>query len=79
MVDIPINELRAMSYAEIEGLVKRCQSELQRRDIEEREELITNFRKAYFALKDAGVTLRYCDEYENESTTLYDWECFYFD
>ena len=80
MVDIPINELRSMSYASIEGLINRCREELERRHNEEREKLITDFRKAWGALKDAGIDVRYLDEYEYEQDTyLRDWNCFCFD
>ena len=80
MVDIPINELRSMSCASIEGLINRCREELERRRNAEREKLITDFRKAWGALKDAGIDVRYLDEYEYEQDTyLRDWECFCFD
>lgn len=78
MVDIPINELRSMSYASIEGLMRRCSDELQRRRNEERERLIKEFKKVWLELKDAGICISYCEEFDSDTTYLEDWDGFDF-
>lgn len=80
MIKFSVNDLRETSRADLEATVRTINEELLRRRNEERNRLIAEFRKTYLALLDAGVTIRYTDEYEYEcDTTLTDWDCFTFD
>ena len=58
---------------------KRIDEELTRRNNEERERLIANFRKAWDGLKDAGIRISYCEEYEDDIAHLDYWDGFDFD
>lgn len=64
--------------AELIRFVQMANAELTRRKNEERERLITEFRKAWGALKDAGIRVTYSEEYD-EITFLDDWDGFSFD
>lgn len=79
MYDISVNDLRDSSTASLEGIKKRIEQELTRRRNEERERLITEFRKAWGALKDAHIRVTYCDEYEDDTAYLDEWDGFNFD
>jgi hypothetical protein len=79
MTDIPINELRAMSASSIQFIIKRCNEELERRRREERCKLIEEFKHAYNALRDAGIGITYCEEWDDDPARLCDWDGFSFD
>lgn len=80
MIKFSVNDLRETSRADLEATVKCINEELQRRRNAEREKLIADFKKTFYALKDAGIDIRYLDEYEYEQDTyLRDWDCFCFD
>jgi hypothetical protein len=79
MYDISVDDLRGSSVASLELIKKRIEAELYRRKSEERERLITEFRKAWGALKDTGIRVTYCDQYEDDITYLDDWDDFSFD
>lgn len=79
MYDISVNELQTMSVGDLNRVSKRINEELTRRRNEERERLIVAFRKAWGDLKDAGIRITYCDQYEDDITYLDDWEGFSFD
>lgn len=79
MYDISVDDLRGSTTASLEVIKKRIEQELYRRKNEEREHLITEFRKAWGALKDAGIRITYCDQYEDDITYLDDWDDFSFD
>ena len=79
MYDISVDDLRGSSTGSLELIKRRIDEELTRRRNEEREHLITEFRKAWGALKDAGIRVTYCDPYEDYITYLDDWDDFNFD
>ena len=74
-----VKEMRELPVAELTRFVQMANAELTRRKNEERERLITEFRKAWGALKDAGIRITYCDQYEDDITYLDDWDDFSFD
>lgn len=69
----------AMTKTELFDIIERCQAELDSRKREEKAKLIESFQKAYFALKDADIKIRYSD-YEQEAyrILLDDFENFEF-
>lgn len=79
MYDISVNDLRDSSTASLECIKKRIEQELIRRKNEERERLITEFRKAWGELKDRGIRVTYCEEYDDDIAYLDDWNGFSFD
>lgn len=79
MYDISVDDLRDSSTASLEGIKKRIEQELTRRRNEERERLITEFRKAWGALKDAGIRVTYCEDYDDDTAYLDQWDGFSFD
>ena len=79
MYDISVNELQTMSVGDLNRVSKRINEELARRRREERERLITEFRKAWGALHDAGIRITYCEEYDDDLTYLDEWDGFNFD
>ena len=79
MYDISVNDLRDTSTASLEGIKKRIEAELYRRKSEERERLITAFRKAWGELQDAGIRITYCEGYDDDTAYLDDWNGFSFD
>ena len=79
MYDISVNDLRDSSTASLEGIKRRIEQELTRRRNEERERLITEFRKAWGALKDAHIRMTYCEEFDDDAVYLDDWDGFSFD
>lgn len=79
MYDISVNDLRDSSTASLECIKKRIEQELTRRRNEERERLITEFRKAWGALKDAHIRATYCEEFDDDVVYLDDWDGFSFD
>lgn len=79
MYDISVNDLRDSSTASLECVKKRIEQELIRRKNEERERLITEFRKAWGELKDRGIRVTYFEEYDDDIAYLDDWNGFSFD
>lgn len=81
MYDISVNEndLRDTSTVCLEGLKKRIEEELQRRRNLERELLIEGFKEAWYCLKDFGVHVTYCEEFDDDAVYLDDWDGFSFD
>lgn len=79
MHDISVNELQAMSIGELERVSKRINEEMVRRRNEERAKKINVFQRAWNELKDAGIRISYCDEYEDEPVNLDYWDGFNFD
>ena len=79
MYDISVDDLHGSSVADLELIKKRIEAELYRRKSEERERLITTFRKAWGALKDAGIRVTYCGEYDDDTAYLDEWDGFSFD
>ena len=78
MYDISVDDLRDSSTASLETIKKRIEQELTRRRNEERERLITEFRKAWGALKDRGIRVTYYEEYDDDTAYLDDWDGFGF-
>lgn len=75
-----VDSLQSLSDEELKDLTVLCEKIRITRRNKVREKLITDFRKAWGALKDAGIDVRYLDEYEYEQDTyLRDWDCFCFD
>lgn len=78
MYDISVNDLRESSTGSLQLIKQRIDEELTRRRNEERERLITAFRKAWGELKDAGIRVTYCEEYNDDTAYLDDWDEFNF-
>lgn len=78
MIDI-YDMIETSSKDELEDIKKRIECELYRRRSEERERLITEFRKAWGALKDTNIRITYCEGYEDDTAYLDDWDGFSFD
>lgn len=74
-----VNEMKDLPAAELIRFVQMANAELTRRKNEERERLITAFRKAWGALKDAGIRVTYCEQYNDDTAYLDDWDGFNFD
>ena len=79
MYDISANDLRDTSTASLEGIKKRIEEELQRRRNLERQHLINEFQKAWGDLKAARIRVTYCEEYDDDTAYLDDWDGFNFD
>lgn len=79
MYDISVNDLRESSTGSLQLIKRRIDEELTRRRNEERERLITEFQKAWADLKDAGIRITYCEQYEDDIAYLDDWDDFNFD
>ena len=79
MYDISVTDLRNTPTASLEGIKKRIEQELTRRRNEERERLITEFRRAWGELKDMGIRVTYCKGYDDDTAHLDDWDGFSFD
>ena len=74
-----VNEMRDLPATELIRFVQMANAELARRKNEERERLITAFRKAWGELKDAGIRVTYCEGYDDDTAYLDDWDGFNFD
>lgn len=79
MHDISVNVLRSMPMEELERVNKRITDEMTRRRNEERAKKINVFQRAWNELKDAGIRISYCDEYEDDIIHLDNWDGFNFD
>ena len=79
MHDISVNDLRSMSIEELERVSKRIADEMLRRRNEERAKKINAFQRAWNELREAGVHISYCDEYEDDNIHLDLWNGFNFD
>lgn len=79
MYDISVNDLRESSTGSLETIKKRIEQELTRRKNEERERLITNFRRAWGELRDMGIRITYCEDYDDDTAYLDQWDGFSFD
>lgn len=79
MYDISVNDLRDSSTASLELIKKRIEEELQRRRNLERQHLINEFQQAWADLKDAHIRVTYCEEYDDDTAYLDDWDGFSFD
>ena len=78
MVDIPVNELRSMSEAEINRIKQRLDEELAERRTNKRRVLIDDFKEAFNALIENGFTPHYLNN-GNHDVNLTEVEHFYFD
>lgn len=79
MYDISVNDLRDSSTASLETIKKRIEEELQRRRNLERQHLINEFQKAWGDLKDAHIRVTYCEDYDDDTAYLDQWDGFSFD
>ena len=79
MYDISVNDLRDSSTASLETIKKRIEEELQRRRNLERQHLINEFQKAWGDLKAARIRVTYCEDYDDDTAYLDDWDGFSFD
>lgn len=61
--------LTDMTKEEILDIIQDCQAELDSRRKEEKIKLIRDFENAFFALKNAEITIRYTD-YEQEADRI---------
>ena len=78
MVDIPVNELRSMSEAEINRIKQRLDEELAERRTNKRRVLIDDFKDSFNALIENGFTPHYYNN-GNHDVNLTEVEHFYFD
>lgn len=78
MVDI-YDFIETSSVADLQNIKNHIDKELTRRRNEERERLITEFRKAWGELKDRGIRITYCEGYDDDTAYLDDWNGFSFD
>ena len=70
--------LKEMTRNDLIVLISRVEQEIEKRDKEKNLKLINNFKNAYYALREAGISVEYyCDAMETE--LLSDWDCFKFD
>ena len=79
MYDISVNDLRDSSTASLETIKKRIEEELQRRRNLERQHLINEFQKAWGDLKAARIRVSYCEDYDDDTAYLDQWDGFSFD
>lgn len=79
MYDISVNDLRDSSTASLETIKRRIEEELQRRRNLERQHLINEFQKAWGDLKDAHIRVTYCEDYDDDTAYLDQWDGFSFD
>lgn len=70
----------SMSGKELREMIEECQAELDFRRDEEKKKLVADFENALFALKDAGIKIRYTDETQEAWRIIIDdIDCFEFD
>lgn len=72
------NNLFAMTDEEIKCVLKELNDELNYRKRQREANLITNFHKAWSALKDAGINVSYADGDEDTELVLWSWDGFNF-
>lgn len=72
------NNLSAMTDEEIKRVLKELNDELNYRKRQREANLITDFHKAWGALKDAGINVSYADGDEDIEITLWSWDGFNF-
>lgn len=72
------NNVSAMTDEEIKRVLKELNDELNYRKRQREANLITNFHKAWSALKDAGINVSYADGDEDIEICLIDWGGFNF-
>lgn len=77
MHDISVNELHSMTISELQMVSKRIADEMVRRRNEDRTKKINAFQRAWNDLKDAGIRISYCEEYDE--VNLDHWDGFSFD
>jgi hypothetical protein len=66
-MDIHANQ---MTDKELQAVIVECEKEMQYRRKQFREKLITNFKDAFCALIENGISIRYSD-YEQEAERIY--------
>jgi len=59
-----------MTEEELRAVIAECEQEMQKRRNQFREKLINDFEKAFCALRENGIVVRYSD-YEQEAYWLY--------
>ena len=72
------NNLMSMTDEEIKRTLKTLDDELNRRKRQREANLIENFHRAWSALRDAGINVRYADDCEDMEISLIDWGGFNF-
>lgn len=60
------SDFSVYSNEELREIAKRCNSELDYRKTLQKEKLISDFKSAFSALQEAGISIRFSD-YEQES------------
>ena len=78
MIKFSIDDLRETSYADLESIIQTVSRELTRRQTEERDKAIENFKKAFLALRDTGTRVYGIYDYTDQ-LTFNNWDDFYFD
>ena len=66
------------TYDELQKFMDKIENELYARDAAKRDEAISAFQRAFYDLKDLGITPTYQDDNWDEGVNLRDWDCFYF-
>ena len=69
-------DVNRLSDTELDELMRIIQAERIRRENEAREKLISNFRKAFYDLRDANIIAQYSSY--DEDVYLEDWDRFEF-
>lgn len=59
-----------MSNEELQAVIAECEKEMQNRRRQFRAKLIDDFEKAFYALKENGISIRYSD-YQQEAYRTY--------
>lgn len=75
---VNLNDMSLLTDADIIGLIKSLNLELDKRDAAKRDEAIAAFQQAYYDLMDLGITPMYQDNAWDDGINLRDWDCFYF-
>lgn len=71
---INVTEMSVNDLITLKGFIDK---EIFKRKNEEQDKLIENFKKAFYDLVEAGVTIEY--NYDDNNNELVNWDNFYFE
>ena len=72
-----LDNVRQWTDEELKQAVSACQNEIYRREAERKDNLVENFRQAFYALGEANIAIKYCDRY-GDSIYIEDFDDFHF-
>ena len=75
---VNLNDMSLLTDTDIIELINSLNLELDKRDAAKRDEAISAFQRAFYDLKDLGITPMYQDDNWDDGINLRDWDCFYF-